>query len=451
MLHASQPLHRKIEKSLSSANMTILRSSPAVGGLYAYYVLTVLFVVYIFNFVDRQILAILLEPIKKDLQVSDTALGFLTGLAFAVFYTFAGLPLARIADRWVRRSLIAISLATWSVMTAASGLARGFTDLALARIGVGIGEAGASPPAHSILSDYFPPEKRATVLSIYASGIYVGVGLGFWLGGWINDAYGWRTAFFVVGLPGVLMALIVRFTIREPLRGMSEYQQTSTQTYTLTETWRFFASVPTGRRLALAAGFHAFVSYGLGAWIPAFFLRLHHMTPGELGEWLSWITALGGGGGTFLGGWIADRWMRRQPRARTYVGVIGVSLAIPTVAAALLLENKQWALLAYLPASFCSTLWIGPAFATAQDLVPPAMRAMSSAVFLFITTIIGMGAGPQAVGILNDLIGSPDAIRYSLLYLATIMNGISVLLFWLAGQTLIKDLEAKKRLQISSV
>ena len=207
--------------------------TPGVGGPYAYYVLAVLFVVYIFNFIDRQILAILLEPIKQDLQVSDTALGFLTGFAFAVFYTFAGLPLARLADRGVRRSLIAISLATWSLMTAVSGLARNFTDLALARIGVGIGEAGASPPAHSLLSDYFPPEKRATVIAIYASGIYVGVGLGFWLGGWINDAYGWRVAFCVVGLPGLLMALLVRFTVHEPLRGMSEHNITATQAYSL--------------------------------------------------------------------------------------------------------------------------------------------------------------------------------------------------------------------------
>lgn len=443
---SSSSSQHKFEPQSPTSHSTPEPASLTVGGPYAYYVLAVLFVVYIFNFIDRQILAILLEPIKKDLQVSDTALGFLTGFAFAVFYTFAGLPLARIADRWVRRSLIAISLATWSVMTAVSGLARNFTDLAIARISVGIGEAGASPSAHSILSDYFPPAKRATVLAIYASGIYVGVGLGYWLGGWINDMYGWRTAFFVVGLPGVFMALLVRFTIREPARGMSERHVTAPQVYTLKETWRFFSSLPTGRRLALAAGFHAFVSYGLGAWIPAFFVRVHHMTPGELGGWLSWITALGGGGGTFFGGWIADRWVRHQPQARTYVAMIGVVFAIPTVTAALLLENTKWALLAYLPASVCSTVWIGPAFATAQDLVPPAMRAMASAVFLFITTIIGMGAGPQTVGILNDLIGTPDAIRYSLLSTTMIMNVISAVLFWLAGKTLVEDLDAKRRL-----
>lgn len=430
----------------SSATPSAQPASLTVGGPYAYYVLSVLFVVYIFNFIDRQILAILLEPIKKDLQISDTALGFLTGFAFAVFYTVAGLPLARLADRWVRRSLIAISLATWSVMTALSGLSRGFTDLALARIGVGIGEAGASPPAHSILSDYFPPEKRATAIAIYASGIYVGVGLGYWIGGWINDAYGWRMAFFVVGLPGIFMALLVRFTIREPMRGMSEPQGASQQQYSMKEAWRFFTSIPTGRYLALAGGLHAFVSYGLGTWIPAFFVRVHGMTPGELGQWLSWITAIGGGGGTFLGGWIADRWVYTQPLARPYLSLIGVLLAIPTVVASVLIEDTRWALLMYLPASVFSTLWIGPAFATAQDLVPPAMRAMASAVFLFITTIIGMGAGPQTVGILNDWIGTPDAIRYSLLFCATIMNLFSAWFFWKVSKTLLNDLRAKERL-----
>ena len=417
-----------------------------VGGPYAYYVLGVLFVVYIFNFIDRQILAILLQPIKEDLKVSDTAMGFLTGFAFALFYTFAGLPLARIADRWVRRSLIAISLATWSLMTAVSGLARGFTDLAVARIGVGIGEAGATPPAHSLIADYFPPEKRATAFAIYASGIYVGVGLGFWLGGWINDNYGWRMAFFVVGLPGVLMALIVRFTVREPPRGLSEQHVGVTREYTMREAWRFFAALPAGRNVSLAGAFHAFVGYGLGAWLPAFFVRLHHMTPGALGGWLSWITALGGVIGAFAGGWIADRWVRSNPRARAYVGMWGALLTIPFVGVSLLLGNTQLALLSYLPATIASTLWLGPAIAVVQELVPPPMRATASAVFLFIVTIIGLGAGPQVIGILNDWIGTPDAIRYSLLYVAVSMNLVSAWFFWLTGKTLVQDMGAKRRL-----
>ncbi|HKA54454.1 MAG TPA: MFS transporter, partial [Candidatus Binatia bacterium] len=420
--------------------------APAVGGLYAYYVLGVLFLVTIFNFIDRQILAILLQPIKEDLKISDTALGFLTGFAFAAFYTFAGLPLARVADRWVRRSLIALSLAAWSVMTAASGLARGFTDLALARIGVGIGEAGGSPPAQSLLSDYFPPEKRATALSLFACGVYIGVGLGFWLGGWINDAFGWRAAFFVVGLPGVVMALVVRFTVREPPRGLSERHLADVRLYSMRETWRFFAGLTAGRRVSLAAASQAFAAYGFGTWLPAFFVRIHHITPGELGLWISWIVAVGGGLGTFAGGWIADRWARREPRARAYVAMIGVLLALPFNVAALLLPDWRVALLCGLPANVFGTLWLGPSAAIIQDLVPPTMRSMAAAVYLFIVTIIGMGAGPQVVGILNDWIGTPDAVRYSLLYTVVVMTFSAAVLFWLTGKTLVQDLEAKKRL-----
>lgn len=421
-------------------------TAPTVGGPYAYYVLGVLFVMYIFNFLDRQLLAILLQPIKEDLQISDTALGFLTGFAFAVFYTFAGLPLARLADRWVRRSLIAISIATWSIMTAASGLARGFTDLALARIGVGIGEAGATPPAHSLLSDYFPPEKRATVLALYACGVPVGSGLGFWLGGWINDTFGWRMAFVAVGLPGILVALLIRLTVREPIRGASEHRPVSTRQYSLQEVWRFFSGLPSGRRISLAAACIAFAGYGLAAWIPAFFIRIHHMTPGQLGLWMSWITALGGVIGSFSGGVIADRWGRTQPRARAYVSLTGALLSIPFNVASVMLDDYRLALLSFLPATIGATLWFGPATSIVQDLVPPSMRATASAVFIFILTIIGLGAGPQVVGILNDWIGTPDAIRYSLLFVAIVMNLLAAWFFWLTGKSLAEDLRAKEQM-----
>ena len=438
-----------------SQEETLDRNGPAsqphdaptqVGGPYAYYVLAVLFVVYVFNFIDRQILSILLQPIKEDLQVSDTAMGFLTGFAFAVFYAIAGLPLARVADRWVRRSLIALSLATWSLMTAASGLARNFTDLALARVGVGVGEAGCTPPAHSLLSDYFPPERRATVLAVYACGIYMGVGLGFWLGGWLNDAFGWRVAFMVIGLPGVAMALVVRFTVREPPRGMSERTASTSRSYSLGETWRFLTRLPSGRRISLGAAFQAFVGYGLGAWIPAFFIRLHGMTPGELGLWLSWITGIGGAIGAFSGGWLADRWVRDQPRARAYISLVGALCSTPFIIAALVLDNTTLALLSFFPANIFGTMWIGPAGSIVQDLAPPAMRATASAVFIFILTMIGLGAGPQTVGILNDLIGTPDAIRYSLLGVAVSTSLLSAVFFWLTGKTLERDITAKQQL-----
>ena len=189
---------------------------------YVRYVLGLLFVVNVFNFIDRQILAILLEPIKEDLGVSDSAMGFLTGVAFALFYTAAGIPIARRADRGSRRTVIAVGLAIWSAMTAASGLARTFAQLAAARLGVGIGEAACTPPAHSLLADYFPRERRSTALAIYGMGVHVGILFGFVIGGWVNEAFGWRAALYVVGLPGLLLAVLVALTVREPIRGAAD-------------------------------------------------------------------------------------------------------------------------------------------------------------------------------------------------------------------------------------
>ena len=216
---------------------------------------------------------------------------------------------------------------------------------------VGIGEAGATPPAHSLLSDYFPPGKRATVLAIYASSVPVGSGLGYWLGGTINDAFGWRMAFVIVGLPGILVALLVRLTVREPVRGGSQHQPLNVRQYSLKEVWQFLSQLPSGRRISLAAACIAFAGYGLAAWIPAFFVRIHHMTPGQLGLWMSWITALGGIIGSLSGGVISDRWGRTYPRARSYVSMSGALLSIPFNVASVLLDDHRLALLCFLPAT----------------------------------------------------------------------------------------------------
>ena len=228
-----------------------------------HYALGVLVVVYTFNFIDRQILSILMKSIKLELGLSDQALGFLAGFAFAAFYAVLGMPIALWADRGNRRNLISLALAIWSVMTALSGLAQNFTHLALARIGVGIGEAGCSPPAHSMISDHYPPAQRATALGIYSIGIPLGVMFGLFIGGWINEAFGWRYAFFVVGVPGLLLAVLVRLTLQEPPRGLSENRSAEDAAPAFTETVKFLLRRPAFLHIAFGGALAAFVGYGV--------------------------------------------------------------------------------------------------------------------------------------------------------------------------------------------
>jgi predicted MFS family arabinose efflux permease len=408
------------------------------------YVLGLLFVVYVFNFVDRQILSILLEPIKRDLGVSDTAMGFLTGWAFAVFYTFAGIPIARYADTGVRRSVIAAGAALWSAMTALSGLAQSFTQLALARIGVGVGEAACSPPAHSLLSDYFPPERRATALAIYASGIHFGTAFGYLAGGWINEAFGWRAAFFVVGLPGLLIALLVRATIREPVRGASEGLAVHAEAPPAREVIAFLWSRRSFRHLSLASALTAFAAYGVAIWTPAFLARVHGMQSAEIGLWLGLIAGIAGATGAYLGGLAVDRLRTRDPRYGVWLPAGAALLGLPSVLALLFWPDPHTALLLSIPSTLLGAVWLGPVFMLTQNLVRIRMRAVASAILLFVINLIGLGLGPQTVGLLNDLLAprfGSAAIRFSLAGVVLVMSAWAALHFVLAARTLRSDLE----------
>jgi predicted MFS family arabinose efflux permease len=414
---------------------------------YARYVLALLVVVYAVNFIDRQLLSILLQPIKDELQVSDTAMGFLTGPAFALFYAFAGIPLARWADRGVRRSIIALGLAVWSGMTAFSGAARTFAHLALARVGVGVGEATCSPAAHSLIADYFPPERRATALAIYSTGIHIGILFGYSLGGWINEAFGWRAAFYVLGLPGLVLALIVRFTIKEPIRGASEgMRDTGTQPST-GETARFLGRLPSARHLTLAASFKAFAGYGAAVWTPAFLFRVHGMGTAEAGAWLGLITGFAGAAGAFFGGALVDRFAKRDSRFAMWIPGFASLASVPF---SLVLYGTDWlplALMCAVPSVFLSAIYLGPAFATAQNLAKLRMRAMSAAILIFVINLIGLGLGPQAVGIFTDLLDArfgDHAIRYSLMSIQATMLLLAGLHFFLGARTLREDLRAKE-------
>jgi MFS family permease len=410
---------------------------------YASYVLGVLFTVYVINFIDRQVLSVFIGPIKAEFGVSDTKMGLLVGFAFALFYTFAGIPIARWADRGNRRSIIAIGLAVWSAMTVASGLARNFAQLALARVGVGVGEAAGSPPAHSLISDYFPANRRATALGIYAWGVYIGSALAYLGGGYLREYFDWRTAFYVLGAPGLVFALIVRFTVREPPRGYSERGPTTAADTTFGETLRHLLGCRSWIHLMLGSSFLSIVGYGVLMWGFEFFGRVHGMSPMDIGEWMAAIVGLGGSVGTYLGGRFVDRlgqldsaWYMRLPAIATLV-------AMPFAFAFLLADSSVWSLAFFFPFYLLSNVYVPAMHTINQNLAKLRMRATAAAIMLFIVNIVGAGAGPFIVGLLNDLYADRfggDAIRYSLLTI-TATGFLGSLFLYLSSRTLAEDLK----------
>lgn len=416
------------------------RSNPTPA--YSWYVLSVLVAVYVMNFVDRQILAIVLEDVKAELGVSDTVMGLLSGPAFAMFYTLAGIPIARWADRGSRRFIIALGLTVWSAMTAACGLARTTGQLALARFGVGIGEAAGTPPSHSLISDYFPPERRATALSIYGMGIYLGVLFGFLGGGYIRDTFDWRTAFLVAGAIGLPLALLLRFTIREPDRGASEHTAVDTETPPMREVLRILFAQRSFRWLTLAACFQALSGYAILSWAPTFLIRVHEMGYTEIGVKFGLIAGLGGAFGVTAGGVLADRLGARDARWYVWMPAILALVSAPLAIPFYLLSDTNLALTAFVPFYVLGNMYVGPLWSLAQGLVPVRMRAVASASLLTVLNIFGLGLGPLLVGMLNDALAETygaHAIRYSLLAMAG-LGALAAPLFLLCARTLREEL-----------
>lgn len=436
---------------------------------YRNYALGLLFIGYVVNFIDRSILAILLEPIKLDLELNDTQLGLLGGLAFALFYTTLGIPIAALADRWSRVKILSIAMVVWSGMTALCGLAQNFWMLLLARIGVGVGEAGASPPSHSLISDYFPIEKRATALSIYALGIPFGSMVGNFVGGWGAEALGWRQTFVLVGLPGILVALFIWFTLREPPRGMADARREAAappQAGTdpsgalrdqaapgVKETLSLLWARVAFRHLAFAAGLHAFVGYGAGTWNAPFLIRSHEMPITEVGSWLALISGIGAIG-TFLGGFLADRLSERSGDRRWYLWVPGWStlIMVPFQFVAYL-YGGIWAVIpSLMVVSILGGMYLGPSFAMTQALVTLRMRAVASAILLFALNLIGMGMGPYLVGIASDLLApsmGQQSLRYALC-LAVVVNLWAACHYFLGARSVRQDLEATEALNAAA-
>ncbi len=425
-----------------------MSAKPAAVSPIRHYVLGILLVVYTFNFIDRQILAILLEAIKADLGISDKALGFLAGTAFAIFYSTLGVPIALIADRSNRRNLIAGSLALWSAMTAVCGLAQNFWQLALARIGVGIGEAGCSPPSHSLISDYFPAAKRATALSIYSLGIPFGIMFGFMAGGWLEEFFGWRKALMAVGLPGIVLAVIVRFTLPEPPRGAAEGVSTDpSKRYPMMATLKIMLERRAFAHLAFGAGLAALAGYSMIAWFPSFLIRSHGMSSGEVGTWLGLILGIPGGLGIFLGGYLADRLGVRDVRWRLWTVTVAFGIALPAGVMVFFLDSQMATLALFCVPAMLFNFYQATAFAQAQNLAPIAMRAAAAAWLLLIINLIGLGIGPFVTGIASDLLTERygnDALRYALSSLNVVYLWAAVH-FYLAGRKLPEDIALAKR------
>lgn len=417
----------------------------------ARYALGLLLVVYIFNFIDRQILSILLEDIKREIELSDAQLGWLGGIAFALFYTFAGIPIARWADFGSRRLIIVLGLATWSLMTAVTGRATSFAGLLAARVGVGIGEAAGSPPSHSLITDYFPLSQRARALSIYSLGIYIGGALGTLLGGWVGEFFGWRMAFMAVGLPGLALAVLVQLTLPEPRIEARKRGETARSRAAVAPrsddaspaaVVRYMLARPSFVHLSLAGALHAFVGYGVSLFNPAFFIRIHGFNKAELSSYL-FVIGLTAGLGVYLGGWIVDRLGKRDLRWSMWIPALSTLVGAPLAATLYLLPDGYVALAILVPTAILGAMYLGPTFAMTQSIAKPHMRALASAVLLFIINLLGLGLGPWALGALSDALVprfGGESLRWAIVIVAVVGNVWSAAHYLLAARTLRHDL-----------
>ena len=402
---------------------------------YSYYVLGLLTLVYTFNFVDRQIIAILSPAIKEELGLSDSVLGLLKGLAFAVLYTTLGIPIAWAADRWSRVNIVAISLALWSGFTALSGLAANAWQLTAARIGVGIGEAGGSPPAHSIISDYFPKEKRASALSIYSLGIPFGQMFAFLAGGWVLQNLGWRNAFFVVGIPGVLLAIILKLTVKEPIRGRYDGERAA-QKIPFKDGLKQLLSIPTYWGVTIAVMLASFTGYGTAMWIVDFYRRTYELSYLEITVPLGILNGVVYGVGTFAGGWLTDKLGKKDKGAYAWLPGVGMLLTIPMGWASIWAPSPFWAFFWSAPFLIGLGMYLGPSFSLVQTLAPVHLRAFATAFFFFILNLIALGFGPLWVGALSDIFagghGETTALRIALTTLGAFSLLAALTFFWTA-------------------
>jgi MFS family permease len=433
----------------------VAAAEPSSGGeqvtplAYRSYVLAVLVLVYTFNFIDRQIVGILAVPIKTELHLNDSQLGMMGGLAFALFYTLLGIPIARLADRVSRTGIMTAALALWSLMTAVCGLTQNFTQLFLARVGVGIGEAGGVAPAYSLICDYFPSKERARALSVYSFGIPIGSAVGIALGGFITSLMSWRMAFLIVGLAGLLITPLLKLTVREPLRGSFDRLRIPSDdrsvpaggSSSLFEVMALLARKPSFWGLSLGAACASMMGYGLFFWAPSFLVRSFHLSLLHASLGYGGLVLLGGLFGIWFGGVLADRYGEKRRAMYAFVPAVAFLATIPFYVVGVLSTTLWISFLVLLVPTALGLVWLGPVLAAIQHLVPAHMRSTASALFLFINNLIGIGLGTTLIGVVSDTMRvrfGAESLRYAILG-GTGFYLIAAALLFFAGRKLAQD------------
>ncbi len=412
---------------------------------HANYVLAILFLVLMFNFIDRQIVGILADSIKADLGLSDTQVGLMTGLSFAIFYTTLSIPLAIVADRWNRSKVIAIAIAIWSIMTVICGLAANFIQIFLARIGVGIGEAGSSPASHSLIADLFPPERRATALGIFAMSVSIGSFVAFTGGSWLAENFGWRWTLVAAGAPGILISIIIWFTIRDP-RGekpISEAFKSKPGEVKLTDAIKELSRKWAYWHLIIAGAIVSFVAYGVQTFYFPVFSRIHEVPVSEyseLGLKLGLMFLTFGSAGAYFGGKVGDYLNARTPGGSLLASAIIFIISIPFMYLALYADNLTTAILILGIPQFAFSFFFGPCFSSIQLLASDKTRAFSVSIWIMFSGLIGLGLGPLTIGILSDWFlanGATEATGLQqAVMIVSLFSILAALFFWLAQRSL---------------
>jgi MFS family permease len=398
--------------------------------------LGLLLAAYTLSYLDRQIVGSLLEPIKSEFALSDTQLGFLSGTAFALFYATLGIPVAWLADRGNRKRIILWSLGIWSVMTAVCGFAQSFTQLVMARIGVGIGEAGSSPPSHSIIADLYAREERSGAMGVLALGAYIGSALGTFVGGLVAQEYGWRAALLVAGLPGLVLVAVIKYALVEPPRQAPEARsRVAGDRASIADGFRAIAASPALYHLIAGITLLSFIAYGKAQWTVSFVVRSYGLDIGAASLIVAPVTLLAGGGGALLGGRLADYFGRRDPRYCAWVIVVGQLASMPFLLGWYFATDLRVGVPLYFCSAVLAGFYLGPSFAMIQTLAPVRQRATVAAIMLFILNLIGLGLGPQLVGLASDLLAprfGAESLRYAMA-VASLAGAWGAFHYWRGG------------------